>query len=89
MGLMFLEAKIEKKEIYSMETIVQIILAPWTFFQWIFSIVVWYYVLRLLFSQAEGISWERFAVKNIPTPSVELDRRGLGCSEVAHILEVV
>lgn len=63
MGLMFLEAKIEKKEIYSMETIVQIILAPWTFFQWIFSIVVWYYVLRLLFSQAEGIGWERFAVK--------------------------
>ena len=63
MGLMFLEAKIEKKEIYSMETIVQIILAPWTFFQWIFSIVVWYYVLRLLFSQAEDIGWERFAVK--------------------------
>ena len=42
MDLRFFGAKKERKEIYSMETMVNIVLLPWTLFEWLFSIVMWY-----------------------------------------------
>ena len=63
MDLRFFVARKEKKEIYSMETMVNIILAPWTFFQWIFSITVWYFVISLIFSKGDQMGFDRFAVR--------------------------
>ena len=45
MDLRFFVARKGKKEIYSMETIVNIILLPWTLVEWAFSLLVWYIVI--------------------------------------------
>lgn len=63
MDLRFFVARKEQREIYSMETIINIILAPWTFFQWIFSIVVWYYVISLVFSKGDQLGFDRFMIR--------------------------
>jgi len=59
-----------------METIVNIILAPWTFFQWIFSIGVWYFILSLLFAKGDHIDFDRWAVRKYVLRACDwLDRR--------------
>ena len=45
MDLRFFVARKERKGIYSMETIVNIILLPWTLVEWAFSLLVWYIVI--------------------------------------------
>ena len=45
MDLRFFVARKEKKEIYSMETIVNIVLLPWTLAQYAFSLLVWYIII--------------------------------------------
>ena len=50
----FFVAKTEKKEIYSMETMVNIVLLPWTVIEWGFSILVWYIVFSWIKGVAQG-----------------------------------
>ena len=49
-----LEAKIARRAIYSMETIQNIILLPWTLLEWGFSLLVWY----ILFSMISNKLWD-------------------------------
>ena len=67
MDLRFFVARKEKKEIYSMETIVNIILLPWTLAQYAFSLLVWYIVIswtwmKLFQYGIDGVSVKKWIV---------------------------
>lgn len=51
MDLRFFVARKEKREIYSMETIVNIVLLPWTLFEWGFSLIMWYILVSWIVKQ--------------------------------------
>ena len=64
MDLRFFVARKERKEIYSMETIINIFLAPWTLFEWIFSLVIWYIVISLISRKFYDYGIDRYAVQD-------------------------
>lgn len=62
MGLKSLEARIVRRAIYSMETIMNIILLPWTLLEWGFSLVVWYIIFSIISNKLWDYGIDRHSV---------------------------
>jgi hypothetical protein len=62
MGLKSLEARIVRRAIYSMETIANIILLPWTLLEWGFSIVAWYIIFSMISNKLWDYGIDRHSV---------------------------